>query len=396
MTILISDDILNWYDSHARKLPWRIPPAHSKQGILPDPYHIWLSEVMLQQTTVKAVKEYFLKFITLWKTIHDLASAPEDDILKAWAGLGYYSRARNLHKCAKTIVEEYQGVFPNDPVVLKKLAGIGDYTSAAIASIAFGIPAPVMDGNIERVISRLFAISTPLPASKNQIYDYVTQLTPQKRAGDYAQAMMDLGATICTPKKPVCSFCPLHKKCLAYTQGNMEVYPYKLKKPLKPHRFGVCVVIVNDKQQVLIRKRPAKGLFGGMAEFPYRDDLKSPYSVDKTVDNFFMHNFIHKISPNNQKDFGYNITAESILSHIVDNSVDGTQRNHNKYDSVGCVKHIFTHFSLDLEIVIVKAKDIMLLDCDKFISLEEAPHEALPSLMQKVLKQVKKICYSVT
>ena len=215
----ISAPLLAWYDRHARTLPWRVSPKARARGVRPDPYRVWLSEIMLQQTTVAAVKPYFEAFIARWPTVGDLAAAPREDVMKAWAGLGYYARARNLKACAEVVATEHGGRFPDTVVGLKALPGIGDYTAAAIAAIAFDVPAPVVDGNIERVIARLFAIATPLPAGKKDIRERQSALTPQKRAGDYAQAMMDLGAAICTPKRPACVLCPLTEACAARGGG---------------------------------------------------------------------------------------------------------------------------------------------------------------------------------
>ena len=322
-----------------------MPPEDSKQGILPDPYHIWLSEVMLQQTTVKAVIDYFQKFLRNWPTLHDLAAADIDDVMTAWAGLGYYSRARNLHKCAQYVAEHFDGKFPSAAKDLEKLPGIGDYTSAAISSIAFAQPAPVMDGNIERVVSRLYRISDPLPTSKPIIYEKVEALTPEKRAGDYAQAMMDIGATICTPKNPVCALCPLKEQCDAHDVGDMTLYPQKLKKKDKPHRNGVTIIVINEKNEILIQKRDNKGLFGGMYVFPYTDALKARISVEKPVNKKDMHNNIHTLSNYRLRNKEHIYTSEEIISNIVDNSVGiKTSEHHNKYYSL-VRSNIFLHIS---------------------------------------------------
>ena len=223
--------VLDWYVTHARRLPWRSLP-----GEHPDPYHVWLSEIMLQQTTVATVGPYFRKFLDRWPNVVEMAAAPLDDILTAWAGLGYYARARNLHKCAITVAREHNGVFPGDMAELLALPGIGPYTAAAISAIAFGQPETVVDGNIERIISRLYRISTPLPAAKKEITEYAAKLTPRHRPGDYAQALMDIGAGICLPRNPKCSVCPVSGYCKAFATDDMESYPVKAPKKIKPTR----------------------------------------------------------------------------------------------------------------------------------------------------------------
>jgi A/G-specific adenine glycosylase len=249
-------------------MPWRIGPADTKLGVRNDPYRIWLSEVMLQQTTVAAVKAYFVKFTTLWPTVSDLAAAKDADVMAAWAGLGYYARARNLLKCARTVVAEHAGQFPDTRASLETLPGIGPYTSAAIASIAFDRPETVVDGNVERVMSRLFAHDTPLPASKPALRDLAESLTPKKRAGDYAQAVMDLGATLCSPRNPSCDTCPWQTKCLAHKQGRAAELPAKTPKKPKPTRYGTVFLAQTDSGAWLLEHRPEKGLLGGMLGWP--------------------------------------------------------------------------------------------------------------------------------
>ena len=211
----LSEDLLGWYDRHARVMPWRVGPAARAAGERPDPYGIWMSEVMLQQTTVAAVRDYWRKFMAKWPTVSDLAAAEDADVMAAWAGLGYYARARNLLKCARVVATDYDGVFPDTVTDLLKLPGVGPYTAAAVASIAFDAPATVVDGNVERVIARLRLIETPLPKAKQEITELAEALTPQERPGDYAQAIMDLGATICTPRNPACGICPWSSACRA-------------------------------------------------------------------------------------------------------------------------------------------------------------------------------------
>ncbi|BCW90183.1 Adenine DNA glycosylase [Alphaproteobacteria bacterium SO-S41] len=259
----IARHLLAWYDVHARVLPWRYRPGESA-----DPYRVWLSEIMLQQTTVAAVKAYFLRFTTLWPTVADLAAAPIDDVMKEWAGLGYYSRARNLHAAAQMVARDFGGAFPSEEAQLRELPGVGPYTAAAIAAIAFGRATMPVDGNIERVTARLFAEETPLPAAKPILTKLAAGLTPPQRAGDFAQAMMDLGATICTPKSPACALCPLNADCAAYKKGIQATLPRRADKAARPERFGAAFLLFSEDGHVLLRRRPPKGLLGGMLEIP--------------------------------------------------------------------------------------------------------------------------------
>lgn len=263
-----SNQLLAWYDRHHRVLPWRVTPSEQARGIRPDPYRVWLSEIMLQQTTVEAVKSYFTAFVERWPSVRAMASATEDDILRAWAGLGYYSRARNLKKCADLVATQYGGKFPDNAAALKELPGIGDYTSAAIAAIAFGENAAVVDGNVERVISRLYAIDTPLPAAKPQIRALMAEMTPSDRPGDFAQAMMDLGATICTPRRPACAICPVNDNCIALATRDPEEFPVKAPKPEKPIRIGAAFVAITGDGAIFLQKRKGDGLLAGMTEVP--------------------------------------------------------------------------------------------------------------------------------
>ena len=261
--------LLAWYDRHARILPWRVPPADGLRGVRPDPYRVWLSEVMLQQTTVAAVRSYFARFTERWPRVEDLAGAEDADVMAAWAGLGYYARARNLLACARAVTLERNGRFPESAETLRALPGIGDYTSAAIAAIAFGERAPVVDGNIERVVSRLHVLETPLPQARPLIRDLVDAMTPAPRPGDFAQAMMDLGATICTPRRPACALCPLTGDCLARIETRQEEFPRKLPKKAKPARVGAAFVARRSTDgAVWLRRRPPTGMLGGMAEPP--------------------------------------------------------------------------------------------------------------------------------
>lgn len=264
----ISADLLGWYDTHARDLPWRIGPAELARGVRPDPYRVWLSEVMLQQTTVAAVKAYFLRFTTLWPTVNDLAAAEDADVMGEWAGLGYYARARNLLKCARVVASDHGGRFPDTEDGLRTLPGIGPYTAAAIAAIAFDRPAAVMDGNVERVLARLFAVETPLPAAKPELKALAEAQTPEGRPGCYAQAVMDLGATICSPKSPACGICPVMEVCDARRLGIAAELPKKSPKKPKPTRFGIAYLAKREDGAVLLETRPDKGLLGGMLGWP--------------------------------------------------------------------------------------------------------------------------------
>jgi A/G-specific adenine glycosylase len=293
--------LLAWYDVHGRSLPWRAPPGQPPA----DPYHVWLSEIMLQQTTVAAVRPYFIKFTALWPRIADLAAAPEEDVLAAWAGLGYYARARNLIACARQVAE--RGGFPTEEDALRELPGIGSYTAAAIAAIAFDRPAAVVDGNVERVVARLFAIEEPLPAAKPQLRRLTATLTPRLRAGDFAQAMMDLGATICTPRTPACAICPLRERCAAAKAGLAETLPRKLAKKRRPQRYGSAFWLERGGHVMLVR-RPARGLLGGMRALP-----SGPWS---------------------ETDPGL---AEAPVA--------------TDWRELGTVEHVFTHFALSLRIL---------------------------------------------
>ena len=250
--------LLAWYDRHRRVLPWR-----ARNGEAADPYRVWLSEIMLQQTTVKAVAPYYARFLARFPTVSDLAAAPLEDVLKLWAGLGYYARARNLHACAKAVAER-GGAFPDNEEGLRELPGIGAYTAAAIAAIAFDKRASPVDGNIERVIARLYAVEEELPGAKPRIRSLAEELTPARRAGDYAQAMMDLGATICTPKSPACALCPWNDVCEARARGDQESFPRKAEKKTGALRRGAAFVAVRADGFILTRTRPEKGLLGGM------------------------------------------------------------------------------------------------------------------------------------
>ncbi|WP_406735870.1 A/G-specific adenine glycosylase [Thioclava sp. GXIMD4215] len=267
----ISPALLAWYDRNARVLPWRTGPEDHAKGLRTAPYRVWLSEVMLQQTTVAAVRNYFRDFTTRWPTVTDLAQAEDADVMAAWAGLGYYARARNLLKCARVVAFDLGGQFPRTAQELQALPGIGPYTAAAIASIAFDAPATVVDGNVERVVSRLFALTDPLPGTRPEIARLAGQITPQDRPGDHAQAMMDLGATLCTPRNPVCALCPLEAHCEAHAQGIAASLPVKAPKKVKPTRRGHAYVLIGPAGEVLVERRPDRGLLGGTLGFPTSD-----------------------------------------------------------------------------------------------------------------------------
>lgn len=346
--------LLHWYDRHHRILPWRITPAEHKQGVQPDPYRIWLSEVMLQQTTVEAVKAYFLKFTSLWPDVQALADATEDDVLRGWAGLGYYSRARNLKKCADMVASQFKGEFPASVEGLKQLPGIGDYTSAAIAAIAFDIPAAVVDGNVERVVSRLFAIKTSMPQAKAEIRHYTEQLTPQSRPGDFAQAMMDLGSSICTPKKPACILCPLNDNCAALTEGEPELYPVKAPKKARPVRYGAAFIIVSPEGQVYLRKRADKGLLGGMSEVPNSDWVEVPVE-------------------NTQQEIIADLTSVELAPFAA------------QWQPSGSITHIFTHFELRLSIYKTEVASMPPSNNGWWVATDMLSGEALPTVMKKAI-----------
>lgn len=298
ITNIIADALLGNYDRHARALPWRLPPGSYER---PDPYRVWLSEIMLQQTTVAAVIPYFEKFTTRWPDVKALAAAEDADVMAAWAGLGYYARARNLLACARVIANEHQGRFPDTEEGLRALPGVGAYTAAAIAAIAFGKRAVVVDANVERVVSRLFAISTPLPASRPAIRQATNTITPDARAGDFAQAMMDLGAGLCTVRAPQCLLCPLREYCAAHAKGRAETYPVKPPKAEKPRRYGRAWWLERADGHVWIERRAEKRMLGGMVGLPGTEwDKRNPSPVkppcpgnwvvlNQPVDHVFTH-----------------------------------------------------------------------------------------------------------
>ncbi|MEX2166743.1 MAG: A/G-specific adenine glycosylase [Methyloceanibacter sp.] len=337
-----------WYDRERRHLPWRAPPRARQ-----DPYKVWLSEIMLQQTTVKAVLPRYALFLRRWPDVQALARAELGEVLAAWAGLGYYARARNLHVCARAVVAQHGGKFPPTEAELRKLPGIGGYTAAAIAAIAFGERATPVDGNIERVVARLFAVTTPLPEAKSEIRVLAESLTPDERSGDFAQAMMDLGATICTPRRPSCGLCPVRVDCRAYAQGLADVLPYREEKVERPVRRGIASVALRSDGAVLLRERPLKGLLGGMLEVP-----SSPWTAAEP-------------------------TAKAIGEHA---PLDAEWRK-----VPGLVEHTFTHFHLELTVYRAEVgPDATLKNATEperchWLKLRELAGAALPSLMRKVI-----------
>ena len=349
----LATTMLAWYDRHRRHLPWRAAPGEPA-----DPYRVWLSEIMLQQTTVVTVKPYFESFLARWPTVGDLAAAPLDAVLSAWAGLGYYARARNLHACAQAVAHDHDGVFPSDEAGLRALPGIGPYTAAAIAAIAFDRPATPVDGNIERVIARMYRIATPLPAAKPEIAARARALTPPRRAGDYAQALIDLGATICTPRKPACALCPWGAGCAGRRDGDPTQWPVKAPKRNKPKRVGVAFVYWRGDGQMLFRQRPPRGLLGGMTEVPSSAWREMPVA-DSVAD----------------------ATAQA-AADLAAAPVAADWR-----PLTGQVRHVFTHFELSLTVFAAKAtaaagapEGCFWHPVDRLETL------ALPSVMAKVVR----------
>lgn len=270
----LSTTLLAWYDRHARRLPWRVSPAARARGARPDPYAVWLSEVMLQQTTVAAVGGYFHRFTARWPSVEALAAAEDAEIMEEWAGLGYYARARNLVKCAREVAR--RGGFPDTAAGLRQLPGIGPYSSAAIAAIAFDRPEAVVDGNVERVLARLHAVETPLPAAKRELARLAARQTPATRPGDYAQGVMDLGATICTVRRPACGLCPWAAPCRGRALGLAEALPRRAPRPERPTRLGHAYLARRSDGAWLLERRPAKGLLGGMLGWPGSDWSAAP------------------------------------------------------------------------------------------------------------------------
>ena len=336
----LRDPILAWYDIAARALPWRTSPADRAAGARPDPYRVWLSEIMLQQTTVPHATPYFLAFTRRWPTVGALAAADEAEVMAAWAGLGYYARARNLIACARRVAGDLGGVFPPTEAGLRELPGVGPYTAAAIAAIAFDRPANVVDGNVERVMARLFAVETPLPAAKPELKRLADGLVADERPGDWAQALMDLGAMICTPTSPACERCPAASACQARALGSPERYPRREAKPERPQRHGAAYVLTHGARVALVR-RPAKGLLGGMLALPTTDWRATPFT-----------------------------DAEAVAAAPV-----GAD-----WRPAGEIRHVFTHFALELRVF--RAED----DWPDAIWTPRAELEAMPSVFLKAAR----------
>lgn len=334
--------LLAWYDRMARRLPWRVPPGEELAGRRADPYRVWLSEVMLQQTTVAAVGRYFEVFTARWPRVEDLAAAADAEIMAAWAGLGYYARARNLLACARAVVRDHDRRFPDTEEGLRALPGVGAYTAAAVAAIAFDRRAVVLDGNVERVMARLHAVETPLPAAKPELRALAARLTPSLRPGDYAQGVMDLGATICTPRRPACGLCPWMDACTARRAGIAEVLPRRAEKAAKPLRLGLAYLALREDGTVLVEERPARGLLGGMLGLPTTDWTEA----DPVPRPPF---------PADWRDLG----AE--------------------------VRHTFTHFHLRLRLLGATAPQGIKMPEGKFLP-PSVIEPALPTLMRKALR----------
>jgi A/G-specific adenine glycosylase len=339
---LIRARLLAWYDAHARDLPWRTGPHEHAAGARPDPYRVWLSEVMLQQTTIPHATAYFTDFTRRWPSVAELAAAPEGDVMAAWAGLGYYARARNLIACARAVARERSGVFPDTEAGLLALPGVGPYTGAAIAAIAFDQPTNVVDGNVERVIARLFKVEAPLPAAKSELKQLAATLVRDERPGDWAQALMDLGATICRPGVPFCEQCPLNDICLARATGRPETYPRKAAKAERPHRRGVAFVLTRGSEVALVR-RPPKGLLGGMLALP-----TTPWA-------------------------GHAPSQADITAAAPANAA---------WRPAGAIDHVFTHFALTLDVWRAEGSES---DGVVWTSLDDA-ERSLPSVFRKALQ----------
>lgn len=341
--------LLDWYDANGRSLPWR-------QGAR-DAYRVWLSEVMLQQTTVPHAAPYYEKFLALWPTVRDLAGAEDGRVMAEWAGLGYYARARRLLECARVVVHDYDGIFPANEAELLKLPGFGPYTAAAVAAIAFDLPANVVDGNIERIITRLYAIEAPLPAAKNDIRLAAAQWVSDERAGDWPQALMDMATLICRPKSPVCDQCPLAVACLALHRGEQERFPVKLAKPPKPRRHGIVFVMLTG-DGVVVERRPDKGLLGGMLGLPHTEWLSS------------------------------NVMKEP-PSVGDDASTPLPQAGEDKWVVAGSYEHVFTHFALTQEVWVRRLSDeetAPLLRANNAWQVMPLNEKALPTVFAKALK----------
>jgi A/G-specific adenine glycosylase len=336
----LAHKLLAWYDVHRRVLPWRAAPGQTA-----DPYAVWLSEIMLQQTTVATVERYFNAFLARWPNFKALAAAPLNDVLAAWAGLGYYARARNLHACAQAVAARHKGRLPRNESELLALPGVGPYTAGAIAAIAFNFPSVAMDGNVERVVSRLFAIDAPLPAAKPLIREKTASFLSNDRPGDFAQALMDLGAGVCSPRAPECDLCPLRGDCVAARSGAQTDYPRKATKGAKPQRRAAAFVLLRG-DEVLLMRRPPKGLLGGMSAFP-----TSPLDAD--------------------------FASEDALRFAPTGAV-WRRRD-------GVVRHVFTHFSLEACVYVAEAKQSSPIAQNwRWAKIGNLSKEGLPTLMRKI------------
>jgi A/G-specific adenine glycosylase len=332
--------VLAWYDRHARDLPWRVGPAERRRGSRPDPYRVWLSEIMLQQTTVATVRAYYARFTGLWPTVEALAVAPLEAVLVEWAGLGYYARARNLHACARAVVERHGGRFPATAAELLSLPGIGPYTAAAIASIAFDEGVAVVDGNVDRVLARYLALPVPVRAAKDEIRAAVQAAVPE-RAGDFAQALMDLGATVCAPRAALCMLCPLQPGCAGFATAEPLAFPVKAEKAERPTRYGHAFVIRDADGDVFLQKRAETGLLAQMTETP-----TSAWRVERA-------------------DPAFPFAA--------------------LWQPKGRIVHVFTHFRLELDVWLATAPDPAALADGWWASPAELDAEALPTVFRKVL-----------
>ncbi len=337
---------MHWYDVNGRDLPWR---GKGK----PDPYRVWLSEVMLQQTTVPHAAPYYEKFLMIWPTVRDLAAAPDEQVMAEWAGLGYYSRARNLIKCARAVVSDFGGRFPSTEAELLTLPGFGPYTAAAVAAIAFGEPANVVDGNIERVMTRLYAIETPMPGAKPLIREVAQQWVADDRAGDWPQAIMDLATAICRPKSPLCLLCPLREGCAGFASGNPERFPVKAAKAAKPRRHGVAFVFLGE-DGFIAEQRADKGLLGGMLGVPHAPWRDTPWGEAE---------------------------AEAVLHGLAPGAA---------FERSGAYEHVFTHFALSQDIWLVRqAKEeiqLLLRKHNDWKILPLAQAKVLPTVFRKAVK----------
>ena len=336
----LQNALLDWYDRSGRSLPWRIRPEDREKGAIADPYAIWLSEIMLQQTTVPHATPYWYRFLELWPQVGDLAAAPREHVMREWAGLGYYARARNLHACARHVAEELDGCFPDTLDGLRALPGVGEYTANAILAAAFNRPANVVDGNVERVITRLHRLPTPMPKAKPEVRKLAGEIASDDRPCDYAQAIMDLGATVCSPRNPDCPSCPWQSSCAARAEGDMHLYPVKLPKRAKPVRTGTAW-LVRSERGIWLRQRPDSGLLGGMMEVPSSDWREDAVPAEPPF------------------------------------RAEWTDR--------GEIRHVFTHFELRLQVKEARAAGNWRPNDGVWITEGDLKQAALPSVMRKVI-----------